>query len=87
MTEVFVMPLPEPANAPLARPALELLAELPQAALHRIIRGHAHIQVVRGQQVIMPDDEESALWLTKTFNYLGIPVAYWSEMAEPRGTE
>lgn len=87
MTEVFVLP-DEPTSRPMGYLALELLAELPQAALHRIIRGHAHIKMVRGQQVICPDDEESAEWLTKTFNYLGIPIAYWSERATgPQGTE
>lgn len=82
MSEVFVLPLPEPANRPVVFPALELLAELPEATLHRIIRGHGHIELVKGQQVICPDDVEAAEWITKTLNYLGIPVAYWPEPGE-----
>lgn len=81
------MPLPEPTNRPFSFPALELLAELPQAALHRIIQGHAHIELVREQEVICPDDDESAVWIIKTLNYLGIPVAVWPDVTEPRGTE
>lgn len=86
MTEVFVLPLPEPANRPVNGLALELLAEVPEPALHRIIHGHAHIEIVKGQVVICPVDTESALWITKTLNYLGVPIAWWGR-AEPRGTE
>jgi hypothetical protein len=77
MTEVFVLPLPEPANSPISFPALEPLAEIPIAALHRIIRGYGHIEVVKGQAVVCPDDVESAEWITKTLLYLGVPVAWW----------
>jgi len=71
------MPLPEPANAPITFPALELLAEVPKATLHRIIRGNAHIEIVQGQAVICPVDHDAMTWITKTLNYLGVPVATW----------
>ena len=78
MTEVFVMPLPAPANAPITHLALEVLAEIPFATLERVIRGYAHIELVKGQPVICPTDEESAKWITSTLNSLGLPIAYWS---------
>lgn len=88
MSEVFVLPLPEPQERVFSGLTLEVLAELPVKVLERVVRGYGRLAFVRNQVVIQPDNEDSAKWITTTLNYLGIPVAYWPEAAtEPRGTE
>ena len=50
MTDVQV--LSAPANRPVVLPALEVLAEIPIVVLHRVIRGHAHIEIVKGKAIV-----------------------------------
>jgi hypothetical protein len=76
MTKVYIQPLPELPEPPMSVSHLELLAELPQATLLRITRGGSGLLLeISGQQLICLADDESALWIIKTLNYLGIPVA------------
>lgn len=77
MTEVFVLPMVDGPENVMDGLTLEVLAEMPVAQLHRIVHGNGRLVYCRGQVVIRPDDEDSAEWITKTLNYLGIPVAYW----------
>lgn len=79
MTEVFVMPLVGPSESVLDGLTLEVLAELPVVTLERVVRGYGRLVLHRGQVVVRPDDVESGLWITKTLNYLGIPIAWWGD--------
>lgn len=78
MTRVLVKPLPGAQTGVMDGLTLEVLAELPVLVLDRVVTGYGRLVYCRGQVVVHPDDEESAEWITKTLNYLGIPVAYWS---------
>ena len=82
MSEVFVLPLPEPQKGVLEGLTLEVLAELPVVVLDRVVAGYGRLVYERGQVVVKPDDPEAAVWIITTLNMLGIPVAYWPAREE-----